>query len=414
MRHVRLITFTEDLPSWALSELDAADQAAWLIDVESGRILAANGVGSDWLGLADRDAPVLLDAAMPALAQLRALAAGPTANKNAEEDLIFWARGSAVRAACRIGFLKDSRRVVAVVKAIGEDAPGPEPPPGAPTLPASDDGAKIREIARRIREGWLTAVPPARVNAPDGSGLSGSPHPISAVSLTARASLAHEIKTPLSAIAAAAEIMKDECFGPLGGDRYLGYASDIHDSARHALVIVDRMLAEAGAAGPQLNLDFTQIDVREMLRKVASQVSPLAEGAGLSLEIDLPKRLPHIVADATSLRQILFNLVTNAIKFTSSGGTVAFSASYDGDGPLAITIQDTGRGMSEGEIERLSQPTSVFKIEHGGGSRGGLGLGIPLAQKLAAANGAALVFTSKAGEGTAASLVFEKDRVIPV
>ena len=414
MRHARLVTFADDLPSPALSELDAAGRAAWLIDVGSGRILAANGAGSDLLELADHhDAPVLLDAAMPALARLRALAAGPAANKDAEEDLVFWGRGGAVHAVCRIRFLEDGRRAVAVVTAIAEDAPGSEPPSGEIALPTSDNGAKIREIARRIRAGWTAAAPQARASASEGALLSGSPHQTDAVSLAVRAGLAHELKTPLSAISAAAEIMKDERFGPLGGDRYVGYASDIHDSARHALAIVDRMLAEAGAERPQLNLDFTQIDVREALRKMASQVSPLAESAGLALEIKLPARLPHIIADATSLRQILFNLVTNAIKFTPPGGSVTVSANHDGDGPLAITIQDTGRGMAEGEIEQLSQPAPDFKFERGGGP-GGLGLGIPLAQKLAAANGAALFFASKLGEGTAVSLVFEKDRVIPV
>jgi signal transduction histidine kinase len=413
MRHVRLITFTEDLPPRALSELDAAEQAAWLIDVESGRILAANGAGSDRLGLTERDAPVLLDAAMPALARLRSLAM--TANTDATEGLVFWGRNGTVHALCRIRFIEDGRRVAAVVTAAAGpgDASASEPPQGTLALPATDDGAKVREIARRIREGWTAAIPPARAGNSDGALPHGLRHPTDAVSLAVRAGLAHELKTPLSAISAAAEIMKDERFGPLGGARYVGYASDIHDSARHALAIVDRMLAEAGAAGVQLHLDFTQIDVREALRKVASQVSPLAEGAGLALEIDLPERLPHIIADATSLRQILFNLVTNAIKFTPSEGTVTISANHDGDGPLVITIKDTGRGMAEGEIEHLSQPAPDFKFERGG-SAGGLGLGIPLAQRLAAANGAALVFASKVGEGTAVSLVFEKDRVVPV
>jgi two-component system cell cycle sensor histidine kinase PleC len=414
MGHVRLITFTEDLPARALSELGAAEKAAWLIDVRSGCILAANSAGSDWLGLAGHYAPILLDAAMPALARLRALAAGQTADTASTEDLVFWGRSGAAHAVCRIKFIEDGRRVIAIVVASADarDAPATEPRAEI-ARPASDDGAKVRDIARRIRDGWMAAAPPARASNADRAPLSGSRHPTDAVSLAARAGLAHELKTPLSAIAAAAEIMKDERFGPLGGARYVGYASDIHDSARHALAIVDRMLADAGAAGPQLHLDFTQIDVREALLRVASQVAPLAEAAGLDLAVDLPDRLPHIVADATSLRQILFNLVTNAIKFTPSGGRVTVSAAHDGDGPLAITITDTGRGMAEAEIEQLSQPAPDFKFERGGNA-GGLGLGIPLAQKLAAANGAALVFASKPGAGTAVSIVFQKDRIIPV
>jgi signal transduction histidine kinase len=238
--------------------------------------------------------------------------------------------------------------------------------------------------------------------------------------------------TPLSAIAAAAEVMKDQRFGPLGTARYVGYATDIHSSAQHALGVIERMLADAGGdlanaggvlVSPTGTLNFAEIDAGAMLETSVSQVAPLAERAGVALTLELAPRLPRVVADATSLRQILFNLLTNALKFTERGGRVTVAARYNGDGPLRIAISDTGRGMSRREVEGL-RGGQVPRRERRGGTRAsaggsagvsaGLGLGLPLVRALAAANGAELVIESEPGRGTSACVVFGKDRVIPV
>lgn len=233
------------------------------------------------------------------------------------------------------------------------------------------------------------------------------------------ASLAHELKTPISAIAAAAEIMKDERFGPLGTARYVGYAADIHGSAQHMLVVIDRMLGEdagAEAGGAQHDLDFSEIDVADALRTTVSQLAPLAEQAGITLSLHVPPRLPRVIADATSLKQIVLNLATNALKFTPRGGQVTVEARYSGEGPLTIAVSDTGSGIEEGEIERLLAPAGPPRAERNAArsADGGLGLGLPLARALAAANGAELFLESTPGKGTSARIVFSKDRVIPV
>jgi signal transduction histidine kinase len=232
--------------------------------------------------------------------------------------------------------------------------------------------------------------------------------------------------TPLSAIVAAAEIMKDQRFGPLGQPRYVGYATDIHGSAQHALGVVQRMLADAAGdfASATGALDFAEIDAGAVLETSVSQVAPLAERAGVALTLEIAPRLPRVVADATALRQIVFNLLTNALKFTERGGQVTVVASYKGDGPLQIAISDTGRGMTRAEVERLGGNAQAARPERRGrkhGSAGvpagvsaGLGLGIPLVKALAAANGAELVIESEPGRGTSVSVVFGKDRVIPV
>jgi signal transduction histidine kinase len=239
-----------------------------------------------------------------------------------------------------------------------------------------------------------------------------------AFSPTLRARLAHELKTPLSAIAAAAEIMKEERFGPLGSARYLGYASDIFGSAQHMLGVIERMLAERADHDPLTlvaALDFAEIDAGAVLAASVSQVAPLAERAGIALAFELEPRLPHIVADATSLRQIVFNLLTNAIKFTQSGGSVKAIARYEVDGPFTIAISDTGSGMTprgSGTVSDAMKASASRTKRKGSGA--GLGLGLPMVQMLAEANGASLVIESVPGQGTSASIVFRKERVVPV
>jgi hypothetical protein len=454
----RLILLEQGLPTRALGQLEAAEPAAaWLIEPEGGRVLAANGTGADLLGIRPGATTATLDAAMPALARLRALAAVPSSADVAEEPLILWGPGGAIRVVCRVEIISFGMLPAAVVisrtgRTAAEATPAqpqaPSQPQAQPHAPApalfvGDDAAKLKEIARRIREGQTKARAAAKAAAPlpadDTGGKAHAPRDEDAptggltVSKSLRAGLAHELMTPLSAIAAAAEIMKDQRFGPLGTARYVGYATDIHASAQHALGVIERMLGNAegdladttGGAlvSPAGTLNFAEIDAGAMLETSVSQVAPLAERAGVALTLELAPRLPRVVADATSLRQIVFNLLTNALKFTERGGRVTVAARYNGDGPLRIAITDTGRGMSRREVEGL-RGGQVPRPERRGGTRAsaggsagvsaGLGLGLPLVRALAAANGAELVIESEPGRGTSACVVFGKDRVIPV
>lgn len=421
------LTFAKDLPAPALSHLEAAGDPAWLIDPAGGRILAANAAGAALLGLDAGTSPPLLDASMPAIARLRALASDEGHGGDArEEPLVFWTRGGAVRRQCRVRFLHDGSPAIAVVVAIEER--GSEfahaAPPQAPALFLGDDAAKLKEIARRIREGQASARSERRRREGKGSeAVAISPAfdapPTSKsepVPIPLRASLAHELKTPVSAIVVAAEIMKDERFGPLGSARYVGYAADIHGNAQHMLRLIDRMLAD-GAEPEDAHgaFNFAELNAAELLETAVSQLAPLAERGGITLKLELAPRLPHVIADATSLRQIVFNLVTNALKFTECGGQVTVSARYGGDGPLIIAVSDTGPGMTKTEAERVLAPTHTPRSSGRAKAGGvGLGLGLPLVKALAKKNGADLRIDSAPGRGTTVSIVFAKDRVVPV
>jgi signal transduction histidine kinase len=224
--------------------------------------------------------------------------------------------------------------------------------------------------------------------------------PSAAPPMSALARLAHEVRTPLSAAIAYAEVLKDEHFGPLPNRRYREYARTIYDSACHALSVVDGMLAsDAGGRGlPELA--FRDLDPAGVIDNCLAVARPLAERAGLDLAAQFGPGIPRIIADEVSLKQMLLNLITNAIKFARPGDRVTLGTVYGTDGSLRIEVTDTGPGMEAPLPE--------------GRPDAGLGIGLPLTRALAEANGATLIVDSGPGRGTRVAIAFGKDRVVPV
>ena len=222
--------------------------------------------------------------------------------------------------------------------------------------------------------------------------------------------LAHELRTPLSAVIAYAEILKDEHFGPLASARYKGYARDIYDSARHALGVVDSMLRGDPSRSVVPPLAFAELEPVRVVESCLTVVRPLAERAGLVLGVQYVPHLPRIVADELSLKQMLLNLLANAIKFARPGDHVTIAVACEGRAALHISVIDTGPGMA---MNGAHAPCA------GAGHRGaakpgaaGLGLGLPLSRALAAANGATLAIESAPGQGTRATISFGPDRIV--
>jgi len=215
--------------------------------------------------------------------------------------------------------------------------------------------------------------------------------------------LAHELKTPISAIVAATEIMRDERLGPLANERYRGYVGDIHESAAQMLKLIDRLLARRVLEQAAEGLETVEIDVGGIVRATASTLQPLAEQAGIKLVAKVRPKLPPLIGDPTSIRQILTNLITNALKFTPAGGTVTIDANRDARGRTVIAITDTGQGLDQ---ENLRQALEGVRCHVPAEERHGIGIGLRLVKALSKANGAEFALTSKPGEGTRASITF--------
>jgi PAS domain S-box-containing protein len=167
------------------------------------------------------------------------------------------------------------------------------------------------------------------------------------------ANMSHELRTPLNAIIGFSEVISSALFGPLNA-RYRDYAQDIHGSGHHLLRIINDLLDLSKVEAGQFELHDGQIQIAAMFEASSRMVSDRAAAAGVALEIE-PTRL-EITGDELRLEQVLLNLVSNAVKFTPSGGKVHIAAALGPGGEVSVSVADTGIGMAADEIPRALQP----------------------------------------------------------
>ncbi|MCM2502077.1 ATP-binding protein [Aureimonas altamirensis] len=223
--------------------------------------------------------------------------------------------------------------------------------------------------------------------------------------------ISHELRTPLNAIIGFADVMAAESFGPIGNDRYLQYLRDIKHSGHHLLDLVNDLLDISKIEAGKASLKIAPVSAVDIAAEIVSLMQPQAGRARVILRSDLPRGLPHILADARSIRQIALNLLSNAIRFTPAGGQVVVSASVDAKGCFVMRFRDTGIGMSEDEMSEAMTPysqVSAIARERGDGT----GLGLPLTKAMVEANSARFALRSTQGEGTIVEITFPADRVV--
>jgi signal transduction histidine kinase len=222
------------------------------------------------------------------------------------------------------------------------------------------------------------------------------------------AKVSHETRTPLNSIIGFTELMLQERLGPIGNPRYRGYIEDIHQSGLYALSLLNDLLDISKIEAGKFELDFTAVDVGELVEDCAGSMQPLAKRARIVLRTSLAAELPTVVADPRRLKQILLNLLTNAIKFTKEGGQVIVSGTMV-EGELRLRVRDNGVGMTRDEIAFAMQP--FHQLDTAPRKQSGTGLGLPVTKALADANHARLVITSEPGIGTSADVLFPAERL---
>jgi len=161
------------------------------------------------------------------------------------------------------------------------------------------------------------------------------------------AMVSHELRTPLNAIIGFSEIMESEIMGPIGNDSYLAYAGDIHDSGEHLLSIINDILDLVKAESGKLALNEEEVDIGAVFDLCRKLVLRRAEDGNVTLDSRLPNPCPALWGDPRALKQILLNLLTNAIKFTQPGGQVTVEARREESGGLSFVVADTGIGMTD-------------------------------------------------------------------
>lgn len=225
------------------------------------------------------------------------------------------------------------------------------------------------------------------------------------------AHISHGLRTPLNAIIGFSEIMEREMFGKIGIPRYIEYVKDIRSSAQHLLRliedVVDLSKAEAGA----LEIEADEIDVAAAIRSVCLKLRDKAAQGGIQIAQEIPAELPRLRGDRRRVRQILQNLVSNAVRFTSKGGRVEVSAWLDQAGRIAFSIKDGGSGIEPAEIPGMFDPfAGIGRLQDIGG--GGTGLGLPLCKGLMELHGGTIELASQPGKGTTVTATFPAERTI--
>jgi signal transduction histidine kinase len=218
------------------------------------------------------------------------------------------------------------------------------------------------------------------------------------------AGLIHELRTPLGAISGFAEVMKREIHGPLGADKYREYAEAIHQASGHLLDLVNDLMDIYKIEAGQLVVEHKPVDLRHVVRSVFGLLGLGAQQGNVQLSQALSPILPIIQTDESRLRQVLINLVGNAIKFTRAEGRVEVAAERaPGGNQVAIRVSDTGIGMSDEDIRAALSPFGQAKAGSDFG-RGGTGLGLPISRMLVERLGGTFELFSQPGQGTTATI----------
>jgi signal transduction histidine kinase len=223
------------------------------------------------------------------------------------------------------------------------------------------------------------------------------------------ASMSHELRTPLNAIIGFSDTMIMEVFGPMS-DRYKSYATDIRTSGEHLLALINDILDISRLDAGHTDLREEEFDAADLIAESLRMVVGQAAKAQVALTTHIATGLPHVKADKRRIKQILINLLSNALKFTPQGGEVKVIARVVPAG-LTMAVSDSGIGIAPEDIpkvmERFGMVDSSMSRHHSG-----TGLGLPLSKQLAEAHGGSLVLESTLHVGTTVTVTLPPERLI--
>ncbi|TCD14143.1 PAS domain-containing sensor histidine kinase [Oricola cellulosilytica] len=215
------------------------------------------------------------------------------------------------------------------------------------------------------------------------------------------ANMSHELRTPLNAIIGFSEILQSGMFGPLGSDRYMEYASDIHASGTFLLGVINDILDMSKIEAGRMTLEHEMLDLRPLIDETLLMVAIQAEEKNISVEQTIDETM-RFFADRRSIKQVLINLLSNAVKFTDEGGSIRIRAKGLSSA-VQISIEDTGCGIPASAIRRLGRPFEQVQNQMTKNHTGS-GLGLAISKSLTELHGGSLKIRSRAGAGTIVSV----------
>ncbi|MCB9991268.1 MAG: PAS domain-containing sensor histidine kinase [Rhodospirillales bacterium] len=225
------------------------------------------------------------------------------------------------------------------------------------------------------------------------------------------ANMSHELRTPLNAIIGFAEIIRNEVLGPLDNRQYWEYAKDIHESGQKLLTIINEILdvSRIEAGDRQINEGHVRMD--KVVRSCIDFMSQKAGNAHLTIVNMTEGKIPDVIGEELAIKQVLINLLGNAIKYTPGEGRITVSCEVEKNGEVRLSITDTGIGMEEHEIAKALSPFGQVETALNR-SDSGAGLGLTLVESLMKLHEGRLELFSQKGIGTTATVIFPAKRIV--
>lgn len=270
-------------------------------------------------------------------------------------------------------------------------------------IAASDKALKTRESEKDLLAGQLIeslAKAEAAAEAAEAANQAKS---------TFLAAMSHDLRTPLNAIIGFSEIMKTEMMGPLPNAHYREYAADIHQSGRHLLDMIDSVLDLSRLEAGGYRLNEQPVYLVDVIDASMAMIGGAAAAKAIALKCDVAGALSPITADGRAVKQMLLNLISNAVKFSDEHSEVLILAGTTAEGGQYLSVRDFGCGMDE---DALALATTAFSRGAEARDVEGFGLGLAIVKQLAEAHQGELILQSAPGEGTLATILFPAGRVI--
>ena len=285
--------------------------------------------------------------------------------------------------------------------------------PGEPYEIKTEDGRYILVDERRTSEGGIVAIHTdvtlARQRETELREAYEQAHTANRSKSQFLANMSHELRTPLNAIIGFSDVMKTEIMGPLGSEVYRGYVKDINDSASHLLSIINDILDISSIESGMPRLRESFVSPMEICRSVETLMAGRLELAGIALTVSMPGLTGGLWADGRLVKQMLINLVSNAVKFSAADTRIQMSVTQTGERAILFSVADEGIGIAPSDIDRILRPFE--QVENAlTRSHDGVGLGLSLVKSMADLHGAELRINSVQDKGTKVTIAFPSER----
>jgi len=307
---------------------------------------------------------------------------------------------AAAAAVAAYGFARPLKRMVTVMLAYAEERTD-RPIPPARDDEIGDMGKALAVFRERTEEAkqMRAALHSAKDKAEEANRAK----------TRFLSTMSHELRTPLNAVIGFADVIRNRVFGEVS-DAYAKYADNIYHSGRHLLELVNDLLDLSRLESGRYDFSPAWIDLTTVAKTCSDMLHPRASERGVHLTHDLPHGLP-VRADERAVRQVLLNILTNAVKFTDAGGTVHLHGHRLADGRARLMVRDTGAGISQADIERVLQPMHQSDARISRDQDEGSGLGLAISRDLIELHGGTLHLDSSPGRGTTVTIELPRDSV---